>query len=303
MNTHRFPSTRQLRYFLALADTEHFGRAAAASHVSPSAFSAAIKELETVLGLSLVDRTQRRVTITRTGLEVAARARRAMDELAAMLRYAHGAGTPLSGPLHLGVIPTIAPFLLPEALPLLREQFPDLQLFLREDRTAQLHASLLDGQLDAILVARPYDLPGTECATLFRDRFLLAAREDSTLLDPESDRIDDLPADSILLLEDGHCLRDHALAACQVIDTDKVSRFAATSLLTLIEMVDADLGVTFVPEMAVGSAMLRNTGVRTRPLLDDESYREVALCWRRGSARAGEFKMLGEALYASRSGS
>ncbi|MFL2545862.1 MAG: hydrogen peroxide-inducible genes activator [Candidatus Rariloculaceae bacterium] len=286
------PSVKQLRYFVALTETEHFGRAAAASFVSQSAFSTAIKELETLLGVRLVDRTNRQVTITAMGQEIAAQARLSLRDIESLVQIAEGQQAPLEGDLRLGIIPTIAPFLLPKTLPRLRRAYPRLRLYLSEDQTERLHAKLLEGELDAVLLALPYELRNTEVLPLFKDRFLLAANQRTELVDPENYRYNQLNAESVLLLEDGHCLRDHAIAACKIRQTEKVSRFAASSLLTLIEMVDADLGITFLPELAKGSALLRNTRVRLYPLKDG-SYRTIGMIWRKGSARSDEFKLLG----------
>ncbi|HEX7082015.1 MAG TPA: hydrogen peroxide-inducible genes activator [Gammaproteobacteria bacterium] len=289
------PTVKQLRYFVALAEHRHFGRAAAECHVSQSAFSVAIRELETLLRANLVDRTNRKVTITATGKEVAALAKRCLTDLHALAEVARRENRPLEGPLQLGVIPTIAPFLLPRVLPAVREAFPKLRLFLHEDMTQRLHEQLMDGVLDLVLLALPYDLPGVERMVLFRDRFRLAARKGTALVDPARYRPDRLTDGSVLLLREGHCLREHAIDACRIRGTEKMSAFSASSLLTLIEMVDADLGVTFLPEMAEGSALLQNTMVRTYPLGED-NYRNVGLVWRRGSARRGEFKLLGDFL-------
>lgn len=286
------PTVKQLRYFVALAEHRHFGKAAAACHVSQSAFSVAIRELESLLGANLVDRTNRKVTITATGREVAARAKRCLRDLAALAEAARRENRPLEGPLHLGVIPTIAPFLLPRVLPAVRKAFPALKLYLHEDVTDKLHEQLMDGALDVMLLALPYDLPGIERIVLFRDRFRLAVRKGTRLVDPRHYRPDRLPDGSVLLLREGHCLREHAIDACRIRDTEKMSAFSASSLLTLIEMVDADLGVTFLPEMAEGSALLQNTQVATYPL-PDSNYRNIGLAWRRGSPRRDEFEMLG----------
>ncbi len=286
------PSTRQLQYFAALAEHKHFGQAAAACHVSQSAFSVAIKELETQLGTQLVDRTNRKVTITRAGREVAVLARLCLQDLTALVETARSTGGPLEGPLHLGVIPTIAPFLLPKALPAIRKAHPGLKLFLYEDLTDNLYADLMDGKIDVALLALPFDLPGATTMELFRDPFRLAVRQGTSLVDPEHYRFNKLPAGSVLLLREGHCLREHAVEACRIRDTEKMNRFAATSLLTLIEMVDADLGITFLPTMAEGSALLAKTKVKTYPMKKD-NYREIALAWRRGTSRAAEFEALG----------
>ena len=258
----RLPSTKQLQYFVALVETGHFGRAAEATFVSQSAFSNAIKELESSLDVQLVDRTNRQVTITAMGQQIATQARLVLRDIDGLVELAGGGKQPLTGDLRLGVIPTIAPFLLPRALPKLRKKFPELRLFLIEDETDRLHERLMDGELDLLLLALPWELRGVDVRNLFRDPFRLACRDGTDRVDPGNYRFNRLDADSILLLEDGHCLRDHALAACKIRNTQKVQRFAASSLLTLIEMVDADLGITFLPAMAEGSSLLTNTRVK-----------------------------------------
>jgi LysR family hydrogen peroxide-inducible transcriptional activator len=296
----RLPTTRQLQYFAALVDHRHFGRAAEASSVSQSAFSNAIKELETTLDVRLVDRTNRQVTITTTGQQVAIQARLCLRDIESLVELAAGEREPLTGELRLGVIPTIAPFLLPGLLPKLRREYPMLRLLLTEDQTQRIYERLMDGKLDVLLLALPWEMRGTEVMPLFKDRFCLACRDGTERVDPLNYRFNRLDADSILLLEDGHCLRDHALAACKIRNTRKVQNFAASSLLTLVEMVDADLGVTFLPEMAKGSAMLRNTRVGLYSL-GESSYRKIGLAWRKGSGRIEEFKLLGEFLKDERS--
>ena len=287
------PTIKQLRYFVALCDLEHFGRAAEACFVSQSAFSTAIRELESTLDAQVVDRTNKRVTITPVGREIAVQARLVLRDLTALVEHAQQTARPLSGPVQLGVIPTIAPFLLPKVLPGLRKRYPELQLFLREDQTAVLHEKLLSGELDIVLLALPYPLRGVDVMQLFDDPFLLACRANTKRVDPENYRFNRLQSESILLLEDGHCLRDHALAACKIRSIEKVSRFAASSLLTLIEMVDNDLGITFLPAMARQSHLLKNTRVKTYPLKETNT-RSIALAWRKGSGRVEEFQLLGE---------
>ena len=287
------PTVKQLQYFLALTETEHFGRAAERCFVSQSAFSNAIKELETTLEAQLVDRTNRNVTITATGQQVAVQARLVLRDLDSLVETAQGQREPLTGEMRLGVIPTIAPFILPDALPRLRKKYPDLRLLLIEDQTQRVYARLMEGELDLLLMALPWEMQGVETLPLFNDAFCLACHESTAHVDPENYRFSRLDSDSILLLEDGHCLRDHALAACKIRNTQKVSRFGASSLLTLIEMVDADLGVTFLPEMARGSSLLGNTRVKLHPL-GEQSYREIGLVWRKGSRRVEEFELLGD---------
>ena len=294
----RSPTLKQLRYFLALCETGHFGRAAERVFVSQSAFSNAIRELESSLGTRLVDRTNRNVTITAKGKEVAVQARLVLQDVEGLVEIASGNREPLCGQLRLGVIPTIAPFVLPGMLPRLRKAYPKLELLLVEDQTQRIYERLMAGELDVLLLALPWEMRGTESQVLFRDRFCLALRQGSQRVDPDNYRFSQLDEDSILLLEDGHCLRDHALAACKIRNTRKVRRFGASSLLTLIEMVDADLGVTFLPEMAKGSALLRNTRVRLHTLKEN-SYRDIGIAWRRGSRQIEEFELLGAFLAAN----
>jgi LysR family hydrogen peroxide-inducible transcriptional activator len=286
------PTLKQLRYFVTLCEEQHFGRAAERSFISQSAFSNAIQELESSLDTQLVDRTNRSVTITSNGQDVATQARLVLRDVDSLVEIAKGSKQPLCGELRLGVIPTIAPFVLPALLPKLRKAYPELQLLMIEDQTQRIYERLLDGELDALLLALPWAMQAVEQRTLFRDEFFLAYRQGTKRVDPEHYRFNRLDADSVLLLEDGHCLRDHALAACKIRNTEKVRRFGASSLLTLIEMVDADLGITFLPEMARGSTLLRNTRVRLQPL-SDKSYRNIGLAWRKGSRRVDEFQLLG----------
>lgn len=295
----KYPTLKQLRYFVALTETNHFGRAAAACFVSQSAFSTAIQELERMLDTQLVDRTNRQVTVTATGQEVAVRARLCIRDVKALVEVAGQQREPLTGDLRLGVIPTIAPFLLPGFLPKLHKEYPGLKLYLIEDQTIRIHQRLLDGELDLILLALPFELRSVEQMPLFKDRFRLACRKNTDRVDPHNYRFSRLDADSVLLLEDGHCLRDHALAACKIRNTEKVSRFAASSLLTLVEMVDADLGITFLPEIAEGSSILKNTRVRMYEV-DDRSHRTIGIAWRKGSARAPEFQLFGRLIAENR---
>lgn len=285
------PSTKQLRYLVALDDHKHFGQAAAACHVSQSAFSIGIRELETVLGIRLVDRTNKHITITRTGQDVISQARLCLRDLESLVETARGGHSLLTGQLHLGVIPTIAPFLLPVMVRKLRKDYPKLQIYIKEEQTDRVYGGLVNGELDVILIALPYDLRNVETELLFKDYFVLAYCEDTSLVDPLHYTATRLERDSVLLLEDGHCLRDHALKACRIRSLSKVSRFSATSLNTLVQMVDSDLGITFLPEMAIHSALLKGTRVRTQPL-EERSFRNIALVWRKGSGRDEEFNLL-----------
>lgn len=286
------PTTKQLRYFVALEQYEHFGKAAESCFVSQPAFSVAIKELENMLNIQLVDRTNKNVTVTSLGRDIARQARVVLRDLEDMVDIARGNQAPLTGQLKLGVIPTIAPFLLPRLLPALRKSFPELKLYLKEDLTDRVYERLMDGELDLILIALPYELRNVSDMPLFDDHFFLAHHQHSAFVDPARYNMNSLPTDSILLLEDGHCLRDHALSACNIKNADKVSSITATSLLTLVQMVDADLGITYLPAMAVNSPLLKNTRIKTIAM-DDSSYRQIGLVWRKASTRRDEFEMLG----------
>jgi len=286
------PSTKQLRYFVALDKYMHFGKAAAACFVTQPAFSVAIRELEDILELKLVDRTNKKVTITAIGQELATQARLVLQDLEGLVEMARLNVAPMHGRLKLGVIPTIAPFLLPTLLPKLCRHYPELKLILHEDQTLNIYTGLMEGDLDIILIALPFELRNVETIPLFSDPFYLAYRNGTKLLDPSNYRVEQLPQASVLLMDDGHCLRDHALSACKIRNVDKVSPISANSLLTLIEMVDADLGVTYLPEMALGSWLLKNTRVKTAPL-KSAPEREIGLVWRKGSARGSEFRELG----------
>lgn len=288
-----FPTIKQLRYFIALEEYGHFGRAAEACYVSQSAFSVAIKELENVLGVQLVDRDNKNVTITATGKDVAVHARLILRDLEGLVEISKSSQEPLTGRLKMGIIPTIAPFLLPNLIPHLEKSFPRLNLFLHEDFTARIYSQLMGGDLDLLLVAMPYDFKKIESMHLFRDHFYFASKKNSRFIKNGKLKVEQLPEESVLLLEDGHCLREHALTACKIRNLNKVSQMTASSLLTLIQMVEADLGVTFLPEMACKSAIIKKSEILLIPM-PAKSYRDICLVWRHGSSRANEFKIFGE---------
>ncbi|WGZ90249.1 MAG: LysR substrate-binding domain-containing protein [Candidatus Thiocaldithrix dubininis] len=287
------PTVKQLRYFVALEHLEHFGKAAEACFVSQSAFSTAIRELETVLQVQLVDRTNKNVTVTHVGRQIAAEARRCLRDLENLVEIARSNQAPLTGDLRVGIIPTIAPFLLPKIVPELRQQFPRLRIYLTEDITQRIYDKLMNGELDLIILALPYALRSVEVLPLFKDEFYLACREDTQHTRPKRYIFDELNPESILLLEDGHCLRDHALSACHLQDVNKISRFTASSILTLVQMVDSDLGISYLPQMVKNSTLLAGTQVKLWEL-PEKSYREIGFAWRRGSARETEFRKLGQ---------
>ncbi|MCW2246163.1 LysR family hydrogen peroxide-inducible transcriptional activator [Azospirillum fermentarium] len=287
---------RQLRYLVAVADTLHFGRAASACHVSQPSLSAQIQQLEDALGVALVERTQRRVLLTPAGREVVARARRILGEVSDLAAFARGAGAPLSGEVRLGVIPTLAPYYLPGVLPCLRAEHPDLKLLLREDLTGRLLDMLRAGRLDALILALPVDDPGLESAPLFDEPFHVALPAGHPLAAHESLSEDALQGERLLLLEEGHCFRDQALAVCGF-DARGGDRdgFAGTSLNTLCEMVAGRIGITLLPALAAARAP---AGVETRPFTAPAPSRRMGLAWRRGSPRDGELRLLGDCLRA-----
>ena len=289
------PTIKQLRYLIALEKHLHFGKAAEACFVTQSAFSVAIKELENILNTSLVDRTNRSVVFTSTGTLVAQQARLAIFDIEGIIDIAASNQDPLSGQLKMGVIPTIAPFLLPRILPVIRKKYPNLELYLKEEQTTRIHQLLLDGELDILLLALPIDLISTESISIFNDPFKLAYRKGTKLIDPDNFSPNKLNKESILLLEDGHCLRDHAMSACNLSKKEKISKFSASSLYSLVQMVDNDLGITFVPQMAVDSGLLKQTKVLTSEL-KDKSFREIGLSWRKSSVRKKDFYLLADVI-------
>jgi LysR family hydrogen peroxide-inducible transcriptional activator len=296
MPTVNLPTLRQLRHLVALSEHKHFGRAAQATFVTQSAFSASIKELEGVLGAPLVDRTHRSVVFTPLGAEVVARAQRLLADAEELTQLAHAAREPLGGALRLGVIPTVSPFLLPRVLPAVRRAHPRLKLYLTEDLTARLVEGLHAGRLDVLLVALPCDCGEAESMTLLRDPFSVALRADDPLARAKSIKPDQLDPDRLLLLQDGHCMREQALAACRLSDPEVAQAYRGTSLQTLVQMVDNGLGITLVPQLALDAGLLRGTRTVARPLAGGEAWRELGLAWRRGTARAPEFELLGETL-------
>jgi LysR family hydrogen peroxide-inducible transcriptional activator len=291
------PTLKQLQYLVALKDQGHFGRAADASFVTQSTLSAGVRELETLIGVTLVERTRRVVRFTPLGERIAEKARRVLREAEELADMARAAGKPLSGELRMGVIPTIAPFLLPRLLPRLRVDWPDLKLYLREETSQAACDSLHRGQLDCVLLALPYGCGDIEAEALFDDRLFVAFppgdKGSSAGLPIPPGAIDE---DRLLLLEDGHCLRDHALAACNRPELRAEATMLGTSLHTLVQMVGNGLGVTMVPEMAVSAGILDGTGVVALPLEAEHAYRRIALIWRKGSPREKDFRLLAEAL-------
>ena len=294
MTTH-LPTVKQLQYLVALRQHGHFGRAAESCFVTQSTLSAGLRELENLIGVTLVERTRRVVRFTPLGLRIADKALRVLREVEELTDMARAEGQPLSGELRMGVIPTIAPFLLPAMLPRLRGEWPNLKLFLREETSSAACDALHRGQLDCVLLALPYACGDVESASLFEDRLFVAFPRDEVprdaLIEPRS-----IDEHRLLMLEDGHCLKDHALLACNRPEIRAEAMMMGTSLHTLVQMVDNGLGLTFIPEMAIDAGILEGTRVDARPLKSDRGARQIALLWRRSSPREEEFQLLATSL-------
>lgn len=298
MNSY-LPTLKQLQYLVALKEHGHFGRAADACFVTQSTLSAGIKELESLVGVTLVERTRRVVRFTPLGVRVAEKAQRILREAEELSDLVRAAGKPLSGELRMGVIPTIAPFLLPTLLPRFRKEWPELKLYLREDTSQAACDALHRGQLDCVLLALPFGCGEVDSAELFEDRFYVAFPPGAGTNLPAEVPPAAVEGEQLLLLEDGHCLKDHALAACNRPELRAEAAIMGTSLHTLVQMVDNGLGMTLIPEMAIEAGILRNTNVVARPLSADHPSRRIALVWRKGSPREKEFRLLADALKAA----
>lgn len=292
------PTLKQLQYLVALKDHGHFGRAAEVCFVTQSTMSAGIRELETLIGVTLVERTRRVVRFTPLGDRIVEKARRVLREADELGDLARAAGRPLSGEMRMSVIPTIAPFMLPRILPRLRRDYPDLKLFLREEPSAAACEALNHGRTDCVLLALPYACGEVSSRVLFEDRLFVAGPANEIGGDGPM-RADEIDEARLLLLEDGHCLKDHVLAACNRPELRAEATMLGTSLHTMVQMVDNGLGVTMLPEMAIAAGILDHTGLVARPLDADNPSRRIALAWRRASPRERDFELLADVLAAA----
>jgi LysR family transcriptional regulator, hydrogen peroxide-inducible genes activator len=289
-------SLRQLRYLESLAKTRHFGHAAQACAVSQPALSMQIKELEDELRVSLVERRKSGIELTEQGEEIARRARSILASVRDLLDYAKHQEGVLSGVLKLGAIPSIAPYLLPAALPELQRRFPALHLQLRETVTSNLVRELVTGDLDLILVALPIEDPEVDSFHLFDDRFILATRATKRNQRLRHANADMLADNRLLLLEEGHCLRDQALSYCHMVTPEARDSFGASSLLTIVQMVANGYGVTLLPEMAIASEIHSSGDIRLLRFRTPEPKREIGLAWRKTSPRKRDFIQFAELL-------
>jgi LysR family hydrogen peroxide-inducible transcriptional activator len=289
-------SLRQLQYLVAVADHLHFRRAAEACNVSQPALSAQIQQLEENLGAQLVERSQRKVILSPIGREVVARARRLLTDVEALQSSVQEQAPPLSGTLRLGVIPTVGPYVLPALMPRVRTEFPRVSLYLREEKTAELIAQLRAGQLDLILLALPVAGNDLQSVALFDDPFVLVMPVGHELTERQEVCEADLVDRQLLLLDDGHCLRDQALQVCALSGAPHVADFSATSLNTLVQMVANGLGLTLMPTLALDVEVRAESGLEFRRFEDPQPSRQIGLLWRRSSARKEDFHAFAETI-------
>jgi LysR family transcriptional regulator, hydrogen peroxide-inducible genes activator len=276
---------RDLRYFVALADTKHFGKAAERSYVSQPTLSAQIKKLENYLGVQLIERQPRRVTLTETGAKILPLARRILQESDEIVSLARNEHDPLSGKLKLALIPTISPYLLPLVTRRLRKQLPQLKLMLYEYQTQQLLEKLRSGEIELGILALPVPLDGLESADLYDENFTVAVPNNHPLSKRSNVKLDDLTGETLLLLEDGHCLRDQALDVCNRIDVKENEDYRATSLETLRQMVAAGLGITLLPELATRGPFGSGHGLTVKSFTKPVPTRTVGAVWRKSTSR------------------
>jgi len=288
------PTLRQLEFLCAVADQGSFSKAAESCHVTQPTLSAAIKEVEGMLGVQLIEREARGASLTQAGEAAVERARTILSDAADLVSAARQAGAPLSGPFRLGAIPTIAPFLLPRTLKALRKAHPGLKLYLREDQTERLLDGLKSRTLDAALIALPWDAAGIETMDLGDDEFMLVAPSGHDLIEQGTLKSSDLADEDVLLLEDGHCLRDHALSICRLPSKRGGADVTATSLPTLVHMVAGGLGVSLLPKLAIEAGITSGADVELRAFETPMIGRRIGIAWRTGSPRASEAQMIGE---------
>lgn len=280
---------RDLHYLITVAETLHFGKAAARCNVSQPTLSMQLKKLEETLGVQLFERTNKRVMLTPIGTDIAARAQRVLAEAAQITLAARAAREPDSGSLRLGLFPTLAPYLLPSLMPQLTQYFPKLSLQLVEEKTPVLIQQLESGALDAALLAMPVASDALHCATLFAEPFLLTVSRQHPLAKRKTVTLDDMHGQTMLLLEDGHCLRDQALAVCQLAGVGESTNFRATSLETLRHMVASSDAITLIPKLAVRA---EDSQLRYLPFRTNAPMRQIGLYWRTTSARRPLFEAI-----------
>lgn len=285
-------SLRQLRYFDAVARLGHFGRAAEHCAVTQPALSMQIREMEQSLGVQLLERRPKGVRLTAAGSEIARRAARILAEMRDLKDYAAQAGKPLCGALNLGVIPSVAPYLLPPLLPLVQSEYPDLDLSIRETQTHHLVQQLAEGTLDLLFLALPIEHTEVETFSLFEDRFLLAVPPGWPIDTKLRATPELVKADRLLLLEEGHCLRDQALSFCELRQIDSINTFGASSLSTIVQMVANGMGMTLLPEISI-DLETRHQKIGLMRFAEPEPSRTLGLAWRTSSPRKNDYMEIG----------
>ena len=290
------PTLRQLEYFVAASEHTSFRKGAESCYVSQPALSAQIAQLEALLGIKLFERARGGVQLTRAGKTLVPAAKEALSTCDGFVQLAKSFGAPLTGPLRLGVIPTVGAYLLPQVLPAVRDAYPELEIFLREDMTDRLLEQLATGDLDLLLLAIDIDLGGVVTMPLFSDPFVLAVAESDDLAASSQASLSDLEGRNVLLLDEGHCLRSQTLPLCETAGAGELGGFRASSLGTISQMVASGLGLTLLPELAVEREAAAAPGLRTVSFGADGPSRSVGLAWRENSPRANEYRALGETL-------
>ena len=285
------PTFRQLKYLVSISKNLHFGKAAKECFVSQSTLSSGIQELEKLLNIKLVERTKRTVFLTTLGKEIAEKAESINIEMNDVLDLAKSAQQHMFGETRLGIIPTIAPYLLPKLMPKIRKKYPNLDLKLVEDQTANILNMLYSGNLDLVLMAMPYKTDNLNTQLIKRDYFHVAVPSQSNLVNKNKKSLSnkDISETNMLLLDEGHCLREHALEACSKETKQKIDTFKATSLLTLVQMVDNNNGITLLPDIVVNSELLKNSKIKILEYENNKNYRQIVLCWRVSTPRSNEF--------------
>ncbi|PPR31142.1 MAG: Hydrogen peroxide-inducible genes activator [Alphaproteobacteria bacterium MarineAlpha6_Bin6] len=285
------PTFRQLKYLVSISKNLHFGKAAKECFVSQSTLSSGIQELERLLNVKLLERTKRTVFLTPLGKEISKKAESINIEMNDVLDLVKSAQEKMFGETRLGVIPTIAPYLLPKLMPKIRKHYPGLNLKLVEDQTANILSMLYSGSLDLILIAKPYKTENLNVELIKKDFFHVALPFNSNLLKIKKKSLNnsDISQTNMLLLDEGHCLRDHALQACSKETKQKIDAFKATSLLTLVQMVANNTGITLLPDLVINSELLKNSKIKILDYENNKNFREIALCWRLSSPRNNDF--------------
>ena len=292
----QLPTLRQLEYFAGIVDHGSFRAAAEACFVTQPALSSQIQQLERILGVRLFERDGRRVRLSQAGSRLLPRARLTLESATDLVAEAQAQGEPLAGPLRLGVIPTVAPYLLPGLAPEAHRRYPELRLLLHEGQTHDLVEQLNDHQLDLLLLALDVELEGAEEFFLFDDPFVLAVPKGHALAKRRTVSRADLDGLDLLLLEDGHCLREHAFAACSIDPNQEIDDFRATSMNTLVHMVASGIGATLLPQMAVQNELSEFHGITIVSFEEPQPSRRIGLVWRNSSPRKEEFHLMAELL-------